>query len=160
MGKLCRKQNAYNIDANPKSRDNTREQYDLCNPRIQLNPENFGTGYDSCNNWECMCKGHQPLSAFRSSSTPYQAPKATNVTAKMPVKTCMALINYSIVLLSWHAPKCGKALFERLCIIQTWSTKACRIYKWMLSHGAVKKWLASYAEWVRIHMCIHVHVHS
>ena len=50
MGKLCRKQNAYNIDANPKSRDNTREQYDLCNPRIQLNPENFGTGYDSCNN--------------------------------------------------------------------------------------------------------------
>lgn len=47
----------------------------------------------------CMCKGHQPLSAFRSSSTPYQAPKATNVTAKMPVKTCMALINYCIVLL-------------------------------------------------------------
>lgn len=87
MGKLC------NIDANPKIRHNTREQYDdLCNPRIQLNPENFGKGYDSCNNWECMCKGHQPLSAFRSSSTPYQAPKATNVTAKMPVKTCMALI--------------------------------------------------------------------
>lgn len=47
----------------------------------------------------CMCKGQQPLSAFRSSSTPYQAPKATNVTAKMPVKTCMALINYCIVLL-------------------------------------------------------------
>lgn len=51
MGKLCKKQNTYNIDANPKSRDNTWEQYDdLCNPRIQLNPENYGTGYDSCNN--------------------------------------------------------------------------------------------------------------
>lgn len=65
MGKLCKKQNTYNIDANPKSRDNTWEQYDdLCNPRIQLNPENYGTGYDSCNNWECMCMYVQRTATF------------------------------------------------------------------------------------------------